>query len=257
MSDSFGLRTTLAAPPERVFRAFVEPGELETWLGELPGAERRLIDTVPERSVRFSWKLRHADTEVAITLEQADGGTELTLVQTGLPERQGAEPHMRDFWWLSLENLANHVEGRPLSPRYDASVPAHVEIDAPPERVFAALVERDQLERWIATKATVEQRVGGRYDLGWDHGPVEIVELVPDERLAYSWRWNDEETVVRWELEGSGGRTRLTVVHSGFGDPRDAEGYRLGWQAFLASLRRFVELGPAWRRPKDVKLVTR
>lgn len=87
--------------------------------------------------------------------------------------------------------------------------------------------------------------------------PVEILELVPAERLAYSWRWEEQETVVRWELEGSGGRTRLTLVHSGFGEDRDAEGYRLGWQAFLVSLRRLVELGDAWRKPEDVDLATR
>jgi hypothetical protein len=47
------------------------------------------------------------------------------------------------------------------------------------------------------------------------------------------------------------------LVHSGFGEDRDAEGYRLGWQAFLVSLRRLVELGDAWRKPEDVDLATR
>jgi uncharacterized protein YndB with AHSA1/START domain len=283
MSESLALRAFLSAPPESVFRALLDPRDLETWLGEhadvsvdegryafwgpsVPQGDsgrQRLIDADPERSLRFAWKLSGADTEVAITLDPAGEVTELTLVQTGLPERQGAEPSVRDFWWLSLENLANHLEGRPLSPTVDLSTrpageaSAYVEIDASPERVFAALVEPEQLQQWIAQNAVVEPRVGGRYDFGWDHGPVEIVELVPNERLAYSWRWEDEETVVRWELEGSGGRTRLTLVHSGFGEARHADGYRLGWQAFLGSLRRFVEVGPAWRRPADVDLATR
>lgn len=104
MSESFALRTTVSAPPERVFRALMDPRDLE-------------------------------------------------------------------------ENLSNQLEGRPVSTRCDFSAPmagearAQVEIDAPPERVFAALTEPEQLERWIAERATVEPRVGGRYDFGWDHGP--------------------------------------------------------------------------------------
>jgi hypothetical protein len=35
----------------------------------------------------------------------------------------------------------------------------------------------------------------------------------------------------------------LTIVHSGFGDDRRPDGYQLGWQEFLVSLTRMLEVG--------------
>ncbi len=52
---------------------------------------------------------------------------------------------------------------------------------------------------------------------------------------------------MRWELDGSKGRTHLTIVHSGFGaGGHRTEGYQLGWMEFLASLKRMHETGPSW-----------
>jgi uncharacterized protein YndB with AHSA1/START domain len=51
--------------------------------------------------------------------------------------------------------------------------------------------------------------------------------------------------LVTWELEGSGGTTRLTVVHSGFDDdddPRDVGAWG-GWMHGLAQLKRLLETG--------------
>jgi hypothetical protein len=41
-----------------------------------------------------------------------------------------------------------------------------------------------------------------------------VLEHVPYERLAVDWRQGGggSETVISWELDGSEGRTRLTVV---------------------------------------------
>jgi uncharacterized protein YndB with AHSA1/START domain len=92
---------------------------------------------------------------------------------------------------------------------------------------------------------------------GWDHGPVRILEFEPQRRLAYSWhRAGDPDTVVTWELEGSGGRTRLVLVHSGFTDPRSAGGYQVGWAAFMASFKRMHEVGGRWRPVQSVEPVS-
>ena len=40
-------------------------------------------------------------------------------------------------------------------------------IDAPREKVFRALIEPEALNQWLAQDATMESRVGGRFDLGW------------------------------------------------------------------------------------------
>jgi uncharacterized protein YndB with AHSA1/START domain len=293
--QTYTLQVTIGAPPETVYTALTSPAALQRWLAEHAevaledgvfefwgrytlGGERgrqRLLSFEPGRGLRFSWSLEGAATEVAITVEPAvepaGGGAVLTLTHSGVPPRSAGDAYwVRDLLMLSLANLASYCEGRGVGPLCDVSVArdgearAGVEIDASPSEVFASLIEPAQLDRWIAAGAEVEPEVGGRYSFGWDHGPVKILELDPDRALAYSWRhsWDDGDgggpaaTVVRWELEGSQGRTYLTIVHSGFGADRRADGYQLGWQEFLASLKRMHEVGPGWQPVRQIELAT-
>jgi uncharacterized protein YndB with AHSA1/START domain len=289
MTETYTLQVTIGAPPEAVYVALTSPAALQRWLAEhaevalddgvfefwgryTPGGERgrqRLLSFKPGRGLGFSWSLEGAATEVAITVEPAAGGAVLTLTHSGVPPRSAGEAYwVRDLLMLSLANLASYCEGRRVAPMCDVSASreaearASVEIDAPPSQVFASLVEPAQLDRWIATGAEVEPHVGGRYSFGWDHGPVKILELEQDRALAYSWRhsWDDgdgpDSTVVRWELEGSQGRTYLTIVHSGFGTDRRPDGYQLGWQELLASLKRMHEVGPGWQPVRQIELAT-
>jgi uncharacterized protein YndB with AHSA1/START domain len=277
MNETIILRHQLNAAPERVFDALTTTSALETWLAECADADveqgrfqfwgrftpegdqarQELLEAERPRSLHFAWMLQGERTEVQIGLEPRQSGTRVDLIHSGLVPREGAAPWIRDWWFLALENLASFVENRGVGPRVDftgfAQSVARIEadIDASPEEVFLALIEPARLERWIATKATVEPEVGGRYDFGWDHGPMKILELEPARKLAYSWQWSDTETVVTWELEGSGGKTHLTLVHSGFGPGPANEGYEVGWSAFVVSLKRMLELGDAWRRIEE------
>jgi uncharacterized protein YndB with AHSA1/START domain len=285
-AQTYTLRASIGAPPEAVYSALTDAAALRAWLAEraevsldagifefwgryTPEGERgrqRLISFEPGRELSFSWTLQGARTVVAIVLDREDGGTLLTLEHSGVPPRASDDSYwVRDLLMLSLANLASHCEGRGIGPMCDFTAfradeaRASVEIGAEPHQVFASLIEPAQLNRWIAEKADVDPRVGGRYDFGWDHGPVKILELEPDRALAYSWRhsWEDElrpeSTVVRWELDGSRGRTYLTIVHSGFGTDRRPEGYQLGWQEFLVSLKRMHEVGAGWRPVEHAK----
>jgi uncharacterized protein YndB with AHSA1/START domain len=285
-TQNYTLRVPIGAPPETVYAALTDAAALRAWLAEhaevsldhgvfefwgrfTPEGERgrqRLLAADPGRALGFSWQLQGAGTEVGITLEPRDGGTLLTLTHSGVvPRASGDSYSVRDLLMLSLANLASHCEGRGIGPRCDftaftdTEARASVDIAAPASEVFASLIEPAQLNRWIAERAEVEPEVGGRYDFGWDHGPVKILELEPDKVLAYSWRhsWEGAEgpdsTVVRWELDGSQGHTHLTIVHSGFGGTgRKTEGYQLGWMEFLASLQRMLEVGAGWRPVEQV-----
>jgi uncharacterized protein YndB with AHSA1/START domain len=190
-------------------------------------------------------------------LEPDGDGTKLTLTQSESPDWAGDLAGVRDFWHLRMLALTEHVEGRPPVPRYDftrthgGEARVEVDIDAPVDRVFASLVEPDQVERWFHTDTTpqIEPRVGGRYDMGWDNGPIKILEIDPPHVLSYGWsNEGQDDTVVRWELEGSQGRTHLTLVHSGFAEGRPANGYEIGWTNLLHSIKRMHELGDAWQR---------
>ncbi len=55
------------------------------------------------------------------------------------------------------------------------------------------------------------------------------------------------ESVLTWTLEGSRGRTRVTLVHSGFG-PGEKGNIRgaMGWTDALNHLRFHAEFGDRW-----------
>ena len=280
MTETHALEHRIGAAPEAVFAALTTPAAMRRWLADqadvdldagryefwgatVPGSERgrqHLVAAEPGRMLRFGWTLAGLDTDVRIDLDADGGGCRLLLRHAGVRSREGAEASVRDWWHLALDNLASVLEGLGPGPRVDLTRPfgpdlrCDVEVEAAPEDVWRSLVEPAELERWIADRATVEPEVGGVYDFGWDHGPMRILELEPERRLAYSWRRpGDPDTVVTWELEGSGGRTRLTLVHSGFVDDRSKGGYDVGWAAFLASFKRMVELEGRWRPVQGVE----
>ena len=274
MNETIVLRQHITASPEAVWKALSDPADLERWLCEHADVSlhdgqyafwgrfdpsgaggQRLLEADPPRTLRYVWPLGVLDGQVELALEPDDAGTSVTLTHTNAPLRVPDEVFVRDWWQLSLDNLADFVEGRPMAGRVDfpmlrgLEARFEVDVDAPPEEVFAALVEPDQLERWLARGATVEPRVGGRYDLGWDIGPTRILELVPNERLAFDWRQGGggSETVIRWELEGSDGKTHLTVVQSGFVSEGEAASWTIALASRVASLKRMLEVGAGWR----------
>jgi uncharacterized protein YndB with AHSA1/START domain len=146
-------------------------------------------------------------------------------------------------------------EGRPVHTRFDfhtlnstGDIRHEIAIDAPPDVVFAKLVEPDELNRWIAYNASVEPHAGGTFDLGWGEGMAsQILEITPPSKLSYGWATQ----TVTWTLEGSGGKTRLLIVHSGF-DPDTVPGERLGWLNFMTWIGSMAEVGPAWQSPLNL-----
>lgn len=117
------------------------------------------------------------------------------------------------------------------------AVHASVDIAAPLERVFAALLDPRELAAWWGSAGTyrtrdwhVEPQVGGEWSTrtvdpsGQEaiaHGEYLVVDA--PRVLEYTWRasWNDfAPTTIRYELaptlvHGISG-TRLTVTHTGF-----------------------------------------
>ena len=237
-------------------RVSFEQGTFEFWGGYTPGAPdravSRLIDHEAGSRLRFEWTLRGEPTEVTVECAGEGKETRLTVSQT-LPPRPFGEPSLADFWTLSLENLRRFLLGVSDVVFCDYSTPPHggvkqeIDVNGEPGQVFRALIEPAELERYLATKATVEPKVGGRYDLGWGAGPIKILDLEPRRKLSYSWQYGDDpETIVTWTLDGSGGRTRLTLVHNGFAPDRHTEDYRTGWLKFMNELKSMVEIGPSW-----------
>ncbi len=100
---------------------------------------------------------------------------------------------------------------------------------APPERVWAALTEPDQMAGWFGTRGEIDLRPGGEALFVWEghetsRSRVEVVE--PPRRFAFRWHAEGSDpslpveevasTLVEFTLEAIPEGTRLTLVESGF-----------------------------------------
>jgi uncharacterized protein YndB with AHSA1/START domain len=135
-----------------------------------------------------------------------------------------------------------------------------IDIAASPEDVWRALTDAGELVRWFPLQARVTPGVGGTMFWGWeDHWasearieawePARRLRLVED-RQAFDVEGrplagNRQTMAMEFTLDTHAGRTRLRLVHSGFGsgeswdDELDSTG--AGWQHELRSLRHYVQ----------------
>lgn len=277
MSDSLSLQAHFRAGTDAVFAALTEPAALRTWLAdeaevdlaagryEFTGrhtpqgdaARQRLITAEPGQRLSFAWTLDDQETTVDLRLSDDGGRTTLRLTQEPLPTleelmaptgRRDGRHTMHTFWGLALANLAEYVEGRPLTPRADfgadrpAEIRTQVIIDAAPDDVFESLIDPSQVARWFGWEVEIEPRLGGKISFGAEG---KIIDFEPGRTLAYT---DDEGAIVRWELEGSDGKTFLTFVETGYrADELDnAAQHEAGWLGSLAELKRMHELGDDW-----------
>ncbi len=152
-----------------------------------------------------------------------------------------------------------------VTPDQDTIV-AEIQISAPPERVFKAISDPDELQRWFGGSPEcpvktwkMEPRVGGRYSYSNEKSSIvingvsefechgEILEFDPPHVLAYSWiaNWHDDpksRTLVRWELTSVQGGTHVRVTHSGLASlPVARKDYAGGWPGVVEHLKKFVE----------------
>jgi len=273
-SNDLRLKAVMPAAPEAVYAALTDAAALRVWLAEhaevaLPdryefwgrytpdGAEphQRLLHT-DERTLRFTWTVDSVDTTVEFELAADEGGTLLTLSQSDLPsfaevlsDTAGPRGELQTFWTLAIANLSDHLSGRELTPRCDYTSPdlrAAVVIAAAPAAVFDSLTQPEQYRKWSGANVDIEPYVGGRFAMGGfelDPGGARFVEFEPGRKATL--RFADGFTA-SWELEGSGGRTRLTFVQSGFDVDNPPYPGWAGWLAGVAELRRYHEL-PHWR----------
>jgi uncharacterized protein YndB with AHSA1/START domain len=84
----------------------------------------------------------------------------------------------------------------------------------PPDEVWEALTDPEQLEEWFANDVEFDPREGGEGVFRWDDGEerhATVVEAAPGERLVLDW---DDEGTVELTLEEVEEGTRLLVRES-------------------------------------------
>jgi uncharacterized protein YndB with AHSA1/START domain len=135
--------------------------------------------------------------------------------------------------------------------------------DAPREAVFRAWIDPAQIARWIgprSIKAEVDKmdaRPGGAYRIIM-HGPTGETntvqgayrDLVPPERLVFSWAWEDQagrpqhETTVAISFRAVGDKTEMTLRHDRFDSKEARDNHDHGWTGSFDKLSEVLAGGP-------------
>lgn len=128
-----------------------------------------------------------------------------------------------------------------------------------PEKIYRAFLEPDALAKWIppngftCTVGHLEPEVGGTFRMSfrnfttgashWFGG--EFVELVPNERIRYTERFDNPhlpgEIQVTVNLRQTAMGTELSIVQENLPDAIPVEACYLGWQESFRNLARLAE----------------
>ncbi|HWV51403.1 SRPBCC domain-containing protein [Pseudorhodoplanes sp.] len=125
-------------------------------------------------------------------------------------------------------------------------------LNAPAEKVYAAWTDPQKIVKWFGpdsgpvTKAEIDLRVGGRFDIGFHTedgeyhqvgGIYRVVE--PNKKLVFTWAWHtmkERESQVTITIKPDGDGSILTLLHEKFFDETARDGHSRGWNGSLDKL---------------------
>ncbi len=128
----------------------------------------------------------------------------------------------------------------------------HVDVDAPIELAWKALTEAEGIANWFAPIARVSGTgLNSEVTIAWSEDMASTARVdawEPNRRV----RWINEDMMgpgitlaMDWHIETTGGKTRVRLVQSGFGEFEGwddfFEGTKTGWTYFLYQLRLYIE----------------
>jgi uncharacterized protein YndB with AHSA1/START domain len=128
----------------------------------------------------------------------------------------------------------------------------------PPEQVWRVLTDSALIERWLMPN-DFREVLGAEFEFrskpvgGWDGiARCKIIEIDRPRVLAYTWKSNKIDTIVRFELCPVAGGTQLTLEHSGFAGLNGMMArffMGMGWRGKVAKTIRALldEIGPGAR----------
>lgn len=137
------------------------------------------------------------------------------------------------------------------------NVKVSVKVNAPVEKVWNALTDKEEMKKWYFDIPDFELKEGNAfnfYEPGEErkyHHHCEIAEIIPNEKLKHSWAYPDiskEKTLVKWELTPENGDTLVTLTHKGLenfhhlGKDFQVESFQKGWEEIIGkSLKNYLE----------------
>jgi uncharacterized protein YndB with AHSA1/START domain len=148
--------------------------------------------------------------------------------------------------------IANTVAGRVLT--------INRVFNAPRSLVFKAFTDPKRMLQWLgprdypASFVEADVRPGGKWRACLDsaasgeelwHGGT-YYEVVPDERLVFTFAWDQEdgkagrETLVKIDFEDLADKTKMQFQQSEFETVEDCEGHRKGWNSAFDRLEELL-----------------
>lgn len=132
--------------------------------------------------------------------------------------------------------------------------------DAPLERVYRAWSDLEETSKWLGPGGwngrmkSADMRPGGSYRIEMKHTDGDEVcavgtyrEVVPRERLVYTWAWLDAdgepglETLVTVTFRAVGKKTEITLKHEGFAEKQARDNHESGWNGCLDKLAAYLQ----------------
>ncbi len=286
VGQEFTIIREFSASRELVFKACTDPNHLAQWWGpkvfsnpvcdwdvrpggkifvvmrgpdgtDYPmGGEVREV-VVPEKLVtvtgaldeqgKFLFEILHA-----MTLAERNGKTTLTMHSRVISATPNAGRYIGGFemgMTLSLERLSEH-----LAQKTEPCVIERI-FNAPLALVWKAISNKDDMRQWYFDLAEFKPEPGFEFEFIVEHKGMnyhhrcKIKDVIPQKRLAYSWRYEGHpgDSLVTFELHAEGDKTRLRLTHTGLETfpplPSFArENFAMGWTQLIGtSLKEFVE----------------
>jgi uncharacterized protein YndB with AHSA1/START domain len=275
------------APRELVFKAWTDPRHLVQWWGPRgftnpvcewdarPGKEIYVVMrapngvrypmggefrevVAPERLVFTSGALDENGIMLfeflhTATFTEQNGKTTLTLNSRVIKTTAEANKYIGGFeagMTQSLEKLAGHLA------TYEEPLVIERTFNAPVVTVWKALTTKEDIKQWFFDMKEFKPELGFEFQFFGEKDGVKyfhhckIAKVIPNKKLAYSWRYEGYEgdSLVTFELFAEGDQTRLKLTHGGLETFPDIPAFARanftqGWTSLLGeNLKQFVEL---------------
>jgi uncharacterized protein YndB with AHSA1/START domain len=128
-------------------------------------------------------------------------------------------------------------------------------LNAPVAKVWKALTDVDQMRQWYFDLKEFKPQIGFEFEFVVEHEGnryhhlCRITEVIPQKKIAYTWRYKDEpgDSLVTFELFSEGETTRVKVTHTGIDTFPKTPAYARrnfenGWTQIVGTeLKQFVE----------------
>jgi uncharacterized protein YndB with AHSA1/START domain len=127
-----------------------------------------------------------------------------------------------------------------------------LQIEVPLDEVYSIFTNGTAFCEWLCDVAQVDARRGGHLYLWWESGYFvngEYVELIPDEKIGFSWHGAGEPgaTQVKVTFKGLPDGTELVLSHRGIGSgnawQNKRKEFKQSWKRALDNLKSVLETG--------------